>query len=62
MKAKNIKQHLPKENQQYMEAEDNWGNRIWTIHGQVYFTEQEAKQAVNDYITNEFNLRYKEKK
>lgn len=63
MKAKLIKQHLPKENQKYMESEDSWGNTIWTVEGQNYFTEAEAKQAVHDHISKEFRERYlKEKK
>jgi len=62
MKAKNIKQHLLKENQKYMETTDDWGDKCFIVEGKYYKTKEEARQAINDLITNEFNKRNKEEK
>ncbi len=59
MKAKNIKQHLPKDNQKYMETVDEWGNKDFIVEGIHYKTAAEAKQAIHDLVTKEFNERNK---
>ncbi len=59
MKAKNIKQHIPKKNQDYMETVNEWGDKDFIVEGVHYKTKEEAKQAIHDLVTKEFNERNK---
>ena len=62
MKAKNLKQHLPKDNQKYMEVEDQWGDTKYIVEGVEYKTRADAKKAIDELLAKEFTSRYKEKK
>lgn len=57
-KAKNVKQHGTKDNQKYMEAEDDWGDSYYTVEGIQYKTKEEAKAAIHENLKKEFNSRY----
>ncbi len=60
MKASNIKQHNTKANQVHMDIqEDKWGDNKYHVEGVQYDTELEAKKAIHDLITAEFNSRNK---
>lgn len=61
MKAKHAKQQI-KKNQEYMEKENEWGDTEYVVEGVAYKTEAEAKKAIHDLITAEFNSRYIPKK
>lgn len=61
MKAKHAKQQT-KKNQEYMEKENEWGDTEYVVEGVAYKTEAEAKKAIHDLITAEFNSRYIPKK
>lgn len=60
MKAQNLKQH--KLEFEYETVEDAWGDKTYVVEGIAYVNEIEAKKAIHELITKEFNERYLNKK